>query len=149
MDIVSGVIWRVKLDDPINFGDIQPSSRYIRTEQYTRWSIAKLEECVGSFLLFLFTVQVEYRYVDIVEQLRVVFDRVAGRKEDNDLLLQILLEESKEEHETTVGFAHHVTLFEHLDCGSVLLLVDVDVEWSGTEGDSSEIGDFGGLRSRE
>jgi hypothetical protein len=49
--------------------------------------IAKLEECVGPLLLLLLAVKIQHRAVDIVQELRVVFDRVAAAEEDNDLLL--------------------------------------------------------------
>lgn len=49
--------------------------------------IAKLEECVGSLLLLLLAVKIEDRAINVVQQLRVVFNRVAAAEEDNDLLL--------------------------------------------------------------
>lgn len=49
--------------------------------------IAKLKECVGPLLLLLLAVEIQHRAVNVVQQLRVVFDGVAAAEEDNDLLL--------------------------------------------------------------
>jgi len=72
--------------------------------------------------------EIHHRDVDIVEELGVELDRIAGRKEnDNLLLLHVLLEEGEEEEETALRRAHDVALLKALDggCGAVLLNVDV------------------------
>jgi hypothetical protein len=94
-------------------------------------------------------VKIKDRHIDVVEQLGMVFHRVATTEEHNDLLLKVLLEEREEEHEALIRVANDVALLEHVDGGSLLLVVDVDVEGSGTERDSGEVGDFGGLRGGE
>jgi len=89
------------------------------------------------------------RHIDVVQQLSVVINTLATREEDDDLLSHVLLEEGEEEEEPTIRLADDVTLLEGGDGGGGSSRVDVDVERSGTEGDSSEIGDLGGLGSRE
>ena len=53
MDIIARVVWRVKLNDPIDFRDIKPSRSDICTEKDTIGSVTELEECVGTLLLLL------------------------------------------------------------------------------------------------
>jgi hypothetical protein len=50
-------------------------------------SVAELEEGIGSLLLFLLAVKIQDGAVNVVEELGIVFDRVATTEEDNDLLL--------------------------------------------------------------
>jgi len=74
--------------------------------------IHKFEESRSALLLFLFALEIkvrsrkarlrksthmeiQYWYVNIIQQLPVVFYGVATRKEDDDLFLQILLQEGK------------------------------------------------------
>ena len=47
-------------------------------------------------------VKVQDRNVDVIQQLGVVFDRVAAREENDDLLLHVLFEEGEEEEEAAV-----------------------------------------------
>lgn len=94
-------------------------------------------------------VEIQYWNVDVVEQLGVILDRVAAREEDDDLFLQVLLEESEQQHEPPIRLANHVSLFQHVDGRSLLLRVDVDVERTRSEGYTSEISDLCGLRSGE
>lgn len=49
--------------------------------------VAEFEECVGSLLLLLLAMKIQHRAVNVVQELGVVFDRVAAAEEDNDLLL--------------------------------------------------------------
>lgn len=53
MDVISGIVGRVKLDDPVHLGDIETSSGDIGTEEDTRGGIAEFEKRVCPFLLFL------------------------------------------------------------------------------------------------
>lgn len=50
------------------------------------------------------------RQVDVVEQLVVIFDGHAGREEDHQLLLAVLLQEGEEQQEALLGRTHHVAL---------------------------------------
>lgn len=66
---------------------IQTTSSNISADEDTVRRIAKLKECVGPLLLLLLAVEIQHRAVNVVQQLRVVFDGVAAAEEDNDLLL--------------------------------------------------------------
>ena len=60
-------------------------------------------------------VKIQNWNVDIVEQFRMILDRIAAGKEHNDLLLEIPFEESEEEHEPLIGMTDNIALFEHVD----------------------------------
>lgn len=48
-----GVIGRVVLNNPVHFGDVQPSGCHISAQQYPRIRVAELEERGGSLILLL------------------------------------------------------------------------------------------------
>ena len=93
--------------------------------------------------------QIQNRCVNVVQQLRVIFDGIAAGEEDDDLLLKVFFEEGEEEEEAAVGGADDVALRERRDGACALGLVDVDVERAGAKGYSREVGDLRGLRCRE
>ena len=93
--------------------------------------------------------KIKYGDVNVVEQLAMVFDRVASRKEDDDLLLDVFLEERDKEEEPPAGRTHDVALGERVDCARVLFVVDVNVQRPGAKRYSGEVGHFGGLCCRE
>ena len=47
-------------------------------------------------------VEVKYWHIDVIEQFGMVFDGIAARKEHDNLLLEIALEEGEEKHETLI-----------------------------------------------
>lgn len=47
------IIWRVILDNPVNFRNIQSSGSDISAQQYSRFCITELEKCCSTFGLFL------------------------------------------------------------------------------------------------
>jgi hypothetical protein len=173
MDIVSRVIRRVELNDPIDFGNIETSCCYVCAKEVACRSVTELEEGVGSFLLFLFALhthgrvsirrnesmsrititrthmQIKYRHIDVIQQLGVVLYGIAARKEDDNLLLCMPLQKRKQQQEPFIGFAHSVPLFQVLCGRRRLVLVDIDVQWTRTERDSRKVCDFGSLCSRE
>lgn len=55
MDIVTGIVGRVKLHNPVDFRDIQPSRSNISTQEDPGRCVNELEERVRTLLLFLFT----------------------------------------------------------------------------------------------
>lgn len=55
MNVITGIIWRVKLYNPINCRNIQSTSSNIRAQQNAPVSIAELEKGGRTFLLLLFT----------------------------------------------------------------------------------------------
>ncbi len=54
--------------------------------------------------------QVQHGDVDIVQQLAVELDSIAGGEEHNDFLFAILLQEGEQEQEALVACAHHIAL---------------------------------------
>jgi hypothetical protein len=55
MDIISWIIRRIKLDDPVYPRNIETTSSYVGTQKNTRLCIVELEERIRPFLLFLFS----------------------------------------------------------------------------------------------
>ena len=102
VNVVSGVIRRVELDDPVNGRNIETTSSNVCADQGSSLRVAEFKECIGALLLLLLAVEVEHRQVDVVEELRVVLHTVTTAEEDNDLLLRVLLEEGEEEPESGV-----------------------------------------------
>ena len=94
-------------------------------------------------------VEIQYRDINVVEQLRVVFDRVAAGEEDDDLLLGVPFQKRKQQQEPLVRFANEVALFKEFGGGCGLVRIDVDVERPGSKRYACEIGDLGGLSGRE
>ena len=93
--------------------------------------------------------QIQNRRINIVQQLRVVFDRIAAGEEDDNLLLEMLFEEGEEEEEAAIGGADDVALRQGGDGAGSLLLVDVDGDRAGAKGYSCEVLDLSGLRGGE
>ena len=79
--------------------------------------------------------------VNIVEELRVVLDRVATAEEDNNLLLLGLhpSQKRKEQDESLVGVAEHIALFKAIHRAELLLFVDIDIKRSGSQRYPGEI----------
>ena len=48
-----GIIWRVILNNPVDFRNIQPSGCHVCAQQYPSICIAKLEECGCTLILLL------------------------------------------------------------------------------------------------
>jgi hypothetical protein len=93
VNVVTGIIRRIELDDPVDGGDIQTTSSNVGTDQGTLLGIAELEESVGALLLLLLSVKLENGEINVVQQLGVVLDTGAAGEEDNNLLLEVTLEE--------------------------------------------------------
>ena len=116
VDVVIGIIRRIVLDHPVNFGEVESSLSNIGAEKNAGLSLAKLEVCACSLLLLLLPVDVFDGHIDIVEQVRVKLDSVAGRHENHDFLLQILPQECEQELKLPSRVNHHITLFKTFDC---------------------------------
>lgn len=149
VDVVTRVVWRVKLHDPVNLGNVETASRNVGADQGALLGVAELEEGVCSLLLLLLAVQVEHLQINVLQKLAVVLDRVARREEDDDLLLGHLLEEREEEEEALVGLDDDVSLVEALHRAVLLFFVDVDVERPRTERNPGEVFDLCCLCGRE
>ena len=64
VDVVTRVIWRVKLDDPVDFRNVETASRHICAEQDASRGIAEFEECVGALLLLLLSLDFQLNTVE-------------------------------------------------------------------------------------
>ena len=128
---------------------IKTTSGNVSADQGTLLGITKLEEGVGSLLLLLLAMEIKDRKVDIVKELGVVLHTSTATEEDNDLLLEVALEEREEEKEPLVGLADNITLLETLHGTVLLLLINVDVQGTGSQRDTSKILDLGRLSGRE
>lgn len=80
-------------------------------------------------MLLLLAVQIQDGAINVVEELGVVFDRVAAAEKHNDLLLLGLHspQEGEEQDKSLVSVAQNVSLFKTIHSAVLLLLVDVDV----------------------
>lgn len=174
VDVITGIIGRVELDDPVDLGNVEPTGGDVGTEEVPRGSVTEFEKRVGPFLLLLLAlrvevgskvslytppdisrgqhqthVQIQDRNVDIIQELGVILDLVTARKEHNDLFLQIPLQKGEEQQEPLVRLGDDVTLFEHGRGRGGFVRIDVDVQRTGTERDPGEVLHFRRLRGRE
>ena len=78
MNVVSWVIWRIDLQDPVNCRDIETSSGDVCADESALLCIAEFEECVCTLLLLLLAVEGKHGQVDIIEEIGVVIDGGAG-----------------------------------------------------------------------
>lgn len=53
MNVITRIIGRVELDDPVDLGDIKSTGGDIGTEEVAGRSVTELEEGIGSLLLLL------------------------------------------------------------------------------------------------
>ncbi len=56
---------------------------------------------------------VQHRYVNVVEKFRVKLDRVTRREEHHYFLTQVLLEECEQQEKALLRWTHHVPLHQH------------------------------------
>ncbi|KAH3686753.1 hypothetical protein WICPIJ_002275 [Wickerhamomyces pijperi] len=126
VDVVSWIIRRIELDDPVNRWDIQPSGGNVGTDQDPGLGVTELEERVGTLLLLLLPVKIQHWQINVVQQLGVVLDRVTRGQEHDNLLLDVLLQEGEQQEETLVGLTHNVTLLQSVNGGSFLFGVNID-----------------------
>ena len=150
MDVVTRIIWRVVLDDPVHAWNIEATSSDVSAKQDSRLGIAELEEGICTLLLFLLALndmsvcrsfrrnlaaymKIQYWNVDVIEEFGVVFDGIAAGEEDNDLLLEVFFEEGEEEEEAAIGGADDVALRQGGDGAGSFFFVDVDGDRAGAE----------------
>ena len=165
MEVVARIVGGIKLDDEVDSWNltnsllisaigaictgwrayIETTSGDVGTNQGTAFSIAKLEESVGAFLLLLLPVEIEDVEIDVVQELGVVFDRVAAAEEDDNLFFLHLFQEGEEKKEPLVGVTYDIALFEALHRAMLGLLTNIDIQRSRLEGDACEILNLGGL----
>jgi hypothetical protein len=77
VNVVSRVIRRVELYNPVNSRDIETTGCNIGTDQSALLGVAEFEKGVCALLLLLLAVEVQHGQVDVVEEFGVVLDTVA------------------------------------------------------------------------
>ena len=95
MNVFLWIIRWIELDNPVDLGNVKSSSCHIRTQHRSLVALAELKECGGPLDLFLAAVDVHDGNVNVVQQLSVKLDGVAGGKEDHDLFILVLFQEGK------------------------------------------------------
>lgn len=95
MNVLSDILGRIELDNPVNVRNVQPSCRDIRAQENSLVQIIKLVESVDPLLLFLISMNLQHLQIDVVEYLRVELNRVTAREEYHDFFAHVFLEESK------------------------------------------------------
>lgn len=78
VDVIIRIIWGVVLDDPVNFREVKTSLSHISAKQDSGLSLTELKVSARSFLLFLLSVDVFDGDVDVVQQVGVKLDSIAG-----------------------------------------------------------------------
>jgi hypothetical protein len=110
VDVVFRIIWRVVLDDPVNFREIQASLCDISAQQDSLLCLAELEISGSSLLLLLLSMDILDRHVHIVQKVGVELDSITRRHEDHDLLVQLLAQKGEEQLEFVSSIDTHVAL---------------------------------------
>jgi len=95
VDVIIWIIWRVKLNNPVNFWKVKTTLCNISTKEDTGLSLTELKVGASTFLLLLLTMNIFYRNIDIVKQIWVKFDSITGWHKYHDLLFHIFTEESE------------------------------------------------------
>ena len=91
MDIFLYVKRGVVLNNPINFRNVKTSRSDVSTEKYSLFEHIKFIKGERPFLLLLFAMNFHYINIDVVQEIRVEFDAVAGGEEDHHFLFLLLL----------------------------------------------------------
>jgi len=130
MNIITGIIWRVELYNPINVREIEASLSYISAEKNSSFSLAKFKISRSSLLLFLLSMNVLDWDVNVIQKVTVEFDSITARHEDHYLLLEVLSKESKKELEFNFWFFDNdVALLEVIHSFSLIFLCDFNKYW--------------------
>jgi hypothetical protein len=148
VDVVIGIIGRVKLDDPVDLREVKTSLGDIRAEEDSCLSLAELEVGGCSFLLLLLAVDVLDWDVDVVEQVGVELDGVAAGHEDHNLLLEVLAEEGEEKLEFAGRVDRHVPLLQVRHRRTVRVLGYFHQHWV-LQGQATQVFNFLGHGGRE
>ena len=77
VNVISGVIRRVELHNPVNGRNIQTTRCNIGTDQSALLGVAEFEKGVCALLLLLLAVEIQHGQVNVVEEFGVVLDTIA------------------------------------------------------------------------
>jgi hypothetical protein len=116
VDVIIRIIWGVVLDDPVNFREVKTSLSHIGAKQDSGLSLTELKVSARSFLLFLLSVDVFDGDVDVVQQVGVKLDSIAGRHKHHNFLLQVFAKESEQKLEFASWVDYNVALLETCIC---------------------------------
>ena len=78
VNIVIRIIGRVVLDDPIDLREVKASLGNVSAQKNASLGLTELKVGRCTLLLFLLAVNVLKWYVDVIEQIRVIFDSIAA-----------------------------------------------------------------------
>jgi len=78
MNIIIGIIWRVKLNNPINVGEVKASLSNISAKKNSSLGLAEFKVSRSSLLLFLLAMNVLYWNINVVQKVTVEFDGIAA-----------------------------------------------------------------------
>mmetsp|Transcript_59862 Transcript_59862/g.120159 ORF Transcript_59862/g.120159 Transcript_59862/m.120159 type:complete len:337 (+) Transcript_59862:174-1184(+) len=149
VDVLAGVVGGVVLDDPVHFRDVEPPRGHVRAAQDALRLAAKLEKSGGALLLLLLPVDVHHGHVDVVEELGVVLDAVAARKEHHDLFVAVPLQKSEEQQEAFRRGAHDVALLQTPHRRLRFVVVHPHVHGLALDAEAGQVLHFLGLRRAE
>ena len=130
MNIIIGIIWRVKLNNPINVGEVKASLSNISAKKNSSLGLAEFKVSRSSLLLFLLAMNVLYWNINVVQKVTVEFDGIAAWHENHYLLLKILTEECEEKLEFDLWiFDDDVTLLKIVNSLILILLSNFNKNW--------------------
>jgi hypothetical protein len=116
VDVIVRIIWGVVLDHPVNFREVKTSLSHIGAKQNSGLSLTKLKVSARPFLLFLLSVDVFHGDVNVVKQVGIKLNSIAGRHKHHNFLLQVFAKESEQKLEFSSWIDHNVALFEASIC---------------------------------
>lgn len=86
--------------------------------------------------------EIEDGHIDVVQQLSVILDRIAARKEYNNFLLHILLQKREKKKESPIGRANYVSLCQGINCAGGSSVFHIDMQSTRPEGYSCKVFDL-------
>lgn len=76
VNVILGVIWWIKLNNPVNIWKIETPLRNICAQKNSAFRLAKFEIRGCPLLLLLLPMNVLNRYVDVIQKVTVKFNRI-------------------------------------------------------------------------
>mmetsp|Transcript_58731 Transcript_58731/g.182443 ORF Transcript_58731/g.182443 Transcript_58731/m.182443 type:complete len:206 (+) Transcript_58731:630-1247(+) len=148
MDVLLGLIWGIVLDDPVDAGNVEPARRHVGAQEDTLVRCAEAVVGRAPRRLLLLPVDADHRDVDVIQQLIVELHGIAGREEDHDLLVSVLLQECEQQQEAALGRYDDVALCQPGHGCHVVLRLHLH-EDRLRERESRQVRDLPRLRRRE
>mmetsp|Transcript_55579 Transcript_55579/g.119984 ORF Transcript_55579/g.119984 Transcript_55579/m.119984 type:complete len:282 (+) Transcript_55579:384-1229(+) len=146
VDVLLGLIGRVKLANPVHLRNVEASRRHVRAEEDALLGRTKLVVRRTPGGLLFVAVDALHRHIDVVKQLIVVLHGVAGGEKDHHLLVPVSFQEGKKEQEAAGGWTNHVALSQSRDRGHVISRLHL-YKNRLLQGEPREVGHFPRLSS--